>query len=102
LELTIEEESEGESDHSKECLNIFSRGAEKKEAIALKLAAKEAEEQANIIITPWEMELEMLEDWLNNPEPTRELEKLELSEKKMTEQHISQEETVKMNSAAEW
>jgi hypothetical protein len=27
------------------------------------------EEHANKMLTPWEMELEMLEDFLNNPEP---------------------------------
>jgi hypothetical protein len=59
----------------------FSQGAEKKEAVALKLAAKEAKEQAGKVITPWEMELEMLEDWLNNPGPARELTEFELSEK---------------------
>jgi hypothetical protein len=82
LELTAEEEleqalevaqAEGESEHSEECLSIFNQGAEKQEAVALKLAAEEAKEQADRIITPWEMELEMLEDWLNNPELAREL-----------------------------
>jgi len=33
----------------------------------LKLTA--TEEQEDEVLTPWEMELEMLEDWLNNPEP---------------------------------
>jgi hypothetical protein len=102
LELTVEEEAEGESEHSEECLNIFNRGAEKQEVVALKLAAKEVKEGKDRIITPWEMELEMLEDWLNNQEPARELEKLELSEKKMTEKQVSQEETVELKSAAEW
>jgi hypothetical protein len=75
LMMTIEEEEEleqtledaqvevgKESEHSKECLNIFSQGAEKKEVVALKLAAEEVEEQVGKVITPWEMELEMLED----------------------------------------
>jgi hypothetical protein len=35
---------EDENENSVECLNIFSQGAKKKEAVALKLAAKEAEE----------------------------------------------------------
>jgi hypothetical protein len=48
------------------------------------------------------MELEMLEDWLNNPEPARELAEFELSEKRMTEQQVSQEETAELKSAAEW
>jgi hypothetical protein len=30
------------------------------------------EEQADVVLTPWEMELEMLEDWLNNPEQAEE------------------------------
>jgi hypothetical protein len=37
------------------------------------------------------MELEMLEDWLNNPEPAGELAEVELSEK-VTEQQVSQGE----------
>jgi hypothetical protein len=90
-----------ENEHSEEWLNDFSQGAEKKEAAALKLAAKEAKEQAGRFITPWEMELEMLEDWLNNPEPARELTEVELSEK-VTEQKVSQEETAELKSAAEW
>jgi DNA replication protein DnaD len=88
LEQTLEAaqaEAEEENEHSEEWLNDFSQGAEKKEAVALKLAAKEAKEQAGRFITPWEMELEMLEDWLNNPEPARELTEVELSEK-VTEQ----------------
>jgi hypothetical protein len=43
------------------------------------------------------MELEMLEDWLNNPESTRELTEVELLEK-VTEQKVSQEETAKLKS----
>ena len=53
------------------------------EAVALKLIEEEAEEQEDRLITPWEMELEMLEDWLNNLEPAGELAGVELS-KKMT------------------
>jgi hypothetical protein len=68
LEAAQEEE---ENEHSEEWLNAFSQEAE--EAAALKLAAEEAEEQAGRLITPWEMELKMLEDWLNNPEPAGEL-----------------------------
>jgi hypothetical protein len=90
-----------ENEHSEEWLNTFSQEAEKKEAAALKLAAEEAEEQADRLITPWEMELEMLEDWLNNPEPAGELAEVELSEK-VTEQQVSQEKTAEMKSAAEW
>jgi hypothetical protein len=59
LELKAEEEAEEEleqtlksshaemeeaNENSVECLNIFSQGAEKKEAVALNLAAKEAKE----------------------------------------------------------
>jgi hypothetical protein len=72
LEQTLEAaQEEKENEHSEECLNAFSQEAE--EAAALKLAAEEAEEQADRLLTPWEMELEMLEDWLNNPEPAGEL-----------------------------
>jgi hypothetical protein len=99
LELTAEEA--GGKEHSEEWLNDFSQGAEKKEAVALKLAAKEAKEQAGRFITPWEMELEMLKDWLNNPGPTRELTEVELSEK-VTEQPASQRETAEQRSATEW
>jgi hypothetical protein len=92
LEQTFEtaQADEGkENEHSEEWLNDFSQQAEK-EAVALKLAAEEAKEQAGKFITPWEMELEMLEDWLNNPGPARELAEFELSEKRMTEQQVSQ------------
>ena len=76
LEQTLgaaQEEKGKENEHSEECLSIFSQGAEKKEAVALELAAREAKEQASKFITPWEMELEMMEDWLNNPGPAKEL-----------------------------
>jgi hypothetical protein len=91
---------EGEREHSKECINTFSKGAE--EVAALKLAAEDAEEQVDGFISPWEMELEMLEDWLNNPEPARELKECELSEKRMTEQQVSQEETAELEIAVKW
>jgi hypothetical protein len=48
------------------------------------------------------MELEMLDNWLNNPGPARELVEFELSEKRMTKQHVSQEETTDLKSTAEW
>jgi hypothetical protein len=32
-------------------------------------AAPAEEEHADKMLTPWEKELEMLEDWLNHPEP---------------------------------
>jgi hypothetical protein len=47
------------------------------------------------------MELKMLEDWLNNPEPAGELAEIELSEK-VTEQQVSQRETAELKSTAEW
>jgi hypothetical protein len=47
------------------------------------------------------MELEMLEDWLNNPEPVGELGEVELSEK-VNEQQVSQGETAELNFATEW
>jgi hypothetical protein len=99
LELTVEED--GESEHSEKCFNIFSLGAEKKEAVALELATKEAKERADRIITPWEMELKMLEDWLNNPGPVIGLTKFELSGR-TTEQQGSQEGTAELKSAAKW
>jgi hypothetical protein len=95
------QEEEKENEGSEEWLNDFGQGAEKKEAAALKLVEKEAKEQAGRFTTPWERELEMLEDWLNNPEPARELVEVELS-KKVTERKVSQEETAKLKSAAEW
>jgi hypothetical protein len=93
LEAAQAEEEKNEC--SEERLNDFSQRAER--TVALELAAKEAKGQAGKVITPWEMELEMLEDWLNNPGPAREL-----TEKRMTEQQVSQEETAELNSAAKW
>jgi hypothetical protein len=29
----------------------------------------EEEEHTDKVVTPWEMDMEMMEDWLNNPEP---------------------------------
>jgi hypothetical protein len=83
LEQNLEaaEVDEEEDEHSEEWLNNFGQGDEKKKTPALKLAAKEAKERAGRFITPWEMELEMLEDWLNNPELERELIEVDLSEK---------------------
>jgi hypothetical protein len=114
LRLTAKAQAgaEGESGHSKEWLSIYSREAERtttrevaeeqKEAVALRLTAEEAEEQVGKFISPWEMELEILEDWLNNPESARELTECELSEKRMTEQQISQEETAELETAVRW
>jgi hypothetical protein len=83
---TAQAEEEEKNEHSEEWLNTFSQEAEKKEAVALKMTAEEeAEEQVDRLLTPWEMELEMLEDWLNNPGPAGELTGVELSEK-VTEQ----------------
>jgi hypothetical protein len=105
LEQTLEaaqaEADEEENERSEEWLNNFSQGAEKKEVVALKLAAKEAKEKASRFITSWEMELEMLEDWLNNPGPTRELTEDELSVK-VTEQQVNQRETAELKSTAVW
>jgi hypothetical protein len=81
-------QAEKEDEHSDEWLTIFSQEAEKKEAAALKLTTEEEKEQANKVLTPWEMELEMLEDWLNNPEPTGELIEDQLSEK-VTKRHVN-------------
>jgi len=81
LELTAEEEAEmkEENENSEECLSIVRQVAEDDEVVALKLAAEEAREQAGKVINPWQMELKMLEDWLNNPGPVRELTEFELS-----------------------
>jgi hypothetical protein len=35
----------------------------------VQISALVDEEHAYMMLTPWEMELEMLEDWLNHPEP---------------------------------
>jgi hypothetical protein len=48
-------------------LKIFSQEAEQEITTALEAAAKEEHEDK--MLTPWEMELEMLEDWLNHLEP---------------------------------
>jgi hypothetical protein len=90
---------EEDDEHSEEQLNDFSQQAES--VVALELIAEEAKEQAGRFTTPWEMELEMLEDWLNNPEPARELAEFDLS-KKVAEQKISQRETAELKSAVEW
>jgi hypothetical protein len=96
LEQVLEATQEGkEKEHSEEWLNDFGQGAEKKEVAALNLTTEDK------VITPWEMELEMLEDWLNNREPARELTEVELSEK-VTEQKFSQRETAELNSTVEW
>jgi hypothetical protein len=57
-----------EKEHSEEWLKYFSQIAETKTTATLKLIAREEKEHAVKMLTPWEMELEMLEDWLNNPE----------------------------------
>jgi hypothetical protein len=67
MEKTLMFTQEKGNEHSEEWLNIFSQEAEKETSAALKLIA--GEEHGDKLITPWEMELEMLEDWMNNPEP---------------------------------
>jgi hypothetical protein len=57
-----------EEEYSEEWLDSFRQEAEKETTTALKLIAREEEEHAGKMLTPWEMELEMLEDWLNHPE----------------------------------
>jgi hypothetical protein len=52
--------------HSEEWPKNFSQELKQRTA-ALEAVAKE--EHADNMLTPWEMELEMLEDWLNHPEP---------------------------------
>jgi hypothetical protein len=60
--------AEGEKEHSEEWLKIFSQEVEGEIAAALKLKARKEEEHADNMLTPWEKELEMMEDWLNHLE----------------------------------
>jgi hypothetical protein len=62
LEQIPEATQEEGKEHSEGWLDSFSQEAEKETVVALKLTTKE--EHGGKIITPWEMELEMLEDWL--------------------------------------
>jgi hypothetical protein len=62
--------SKGEGDdHSEEWLEIFSQEAAKEMTTTLEPAAEEEEEHIFKMLTPWEMELEMMDDWLKHPEP---------------------------------
>jgi hypothetical protein len=64
----ISEFSQGEEgEHSEEWLKYFSQVAGTKTPVALEAVAEE--EHTIKMLTPWDMELEMLEDWLNNLEP---------------------------------
>jgi hypothetical protein len=56
-----------EEEHSAEMLKIFSQEVEQGITTALEAVAEE--ENADKMLTPWEMELEMMEDWLNHPDP---------------------------------
>jgi hypothetical protein len=56
-----------EEEHSVEILKSFSQEAKQGITTSLKVVAEE--EHADKMLTPWEMELEMMEDWLNHPEP---------------------------------
>jgi hypothetical protein len=67
MDQILEAAQEKGKEHSEEWLKIFSQEAEKETVAALKLKAKE--ENGDKILTPWELELEMLEDWLSHPEP---------------------------------
>jgi len=88
-------QEEKENEHFEEWINAFSQGVERKEVVALKLTVEDK------VLTPWEMELEILQDRMKNPEPARELAEVELS-KNVTEQQVIQEETVEMVFAAGW
>jgi hypothetical protein len=50
-----------------EWVKYFSQVAETRTPATLKLKTKE--EHGNEMLTPWEKEIEMLEDWLKNLEP---------------------------------
>jgi hypothetical protein len=56
-----------EEEHSAEMLKIFSQETE--QGITTSLGAVAEEEHVDKMLTPWEKELEMMEDWLNHPEP---------------------------------
>ena len=60
-------------EHSAEMLKIFSQEAEQDITIALEVVVEE--EHADKMLTPWEMELEMIEDWLNHPKLVYEFHK---------------------------
>jgi hypothetical protein len=60
-------EGDEEDEYLEEWHKNFSQVAETKTPTALKLTTEE--EHTVKMLTPWEMELEMLEDWLNHPEP---------------------------------
>jgi hypothetical protein len=103
-------QAEEENEHSEEWLNTFSQEVEKKEVVALKLTAEEeVEEQVDRFLTPWEMELEILEDWLNNLEPAGDCHEQILAEEHSVEslkffsQGAKREmKTVELNFAAGW
>jgi hypothetical protein len=65
--LMLEASQEEGKDHSEEWLDSFIQEAEKEIVAALKLTTEE--EHGDKMFTPWEKELEMLEDWLKNLEP---------------------------------
>jgi len=69
MEQILEAAQEEGKEHSEEWLDSFSQESEGNTVAALKLTTREEEEHEKNILTPWEKELEMLEDWLNNPEP---------------------------------
>jgi hypothetical protein len=102
-------QEETEDEHYEECFNTFNQEAEKKETTTLNLAAEEVEEQADRLITPWDMELEILEDWLNNTEPAGDCHEQILEEDHSEEslrifsQGVEKVmKTAEMNSVAEW
>jgi hypothetical protein len=72
MEKTLMFSQEKGNEHSEEWLNIFSQEDEKETVAALKLTTRKEEENVDKMLTPWEKELEMLEDWLRNPEPVND------------------------------
>jgi hypothetical protein len=64
---TSEPDPAEEEENSTEMLKIFNQEAEQGITTALEVVAEE--EHVDKMLTPWEMDLEMLEDWLKHPKP---------------------------------
>jgi hypothetical protein len=67
--IRISKASQGkEKENSEEWIKIFSQETEGEIAATLKLTGRKEEEHVDKMLTPWEKELEMLENCLNHPE----------------------------------